>query len=95
MRYRSDTGAAWRQLGLLEELDWRDHFFITTELTGRPWFLGREQIRDLHQSGIVIGSHSAPTPSHGAVQPRETARFSSGPRSWWPPGLRRSHSRRV
>jgi hypothetical protein len=36
MRYRSDTGAAWHQLGLLEELDWRDHFFITAELIGRP-----------------------------------------------------------
>jgi hypothetical protein len=46
----------------LEALGWRGHFFITTAWIGRPGFLDREQIVDLHRRGHVIGSHSLSHP---------------------------------
>jgi peptidoglycan/xylan/chitin deacetylase (PgdA/CDA1 family) len=51
----------------LEKLGWRGHFFIPTELIGRPSFLSREQIRDLHGRGHLIGSHSHTHPVRMAV----------------------------
>lgn len=42
----------------LEEYNWRGHFFITTERLGQPGFLNHEQVRELHDRGHVIGSHS-------------------------------------
>jgi peptidoglycan/xylan/chitin deacetylase (PgdA/CDA1 family) len=47
----------------LEVHDWRGHFFITTDWIGRPGFMDRGQIRELHQRGHVIGSHSCTHPS--------------------------------
>ena len=49
--------------GELERRNWRGHFFITTDWTGRPGFLDREHIRELHARGHVIGSHSCSHPA--------------------------------
>jgi peptidoglycan/xylan/chitin deacetylase (PgdA/CDA1 family) len=46
----------------LERLGWRGHFFITTDWMNRPGFMRREQIRDLHARGHVIGSHTCSHP---------------------------------
>ncbi len=46
----------------LESLHWRGHFFITTDCIGRPGFLSAEQVRELHQRGHVIGTHSCSHP---------------------------------
>lgn len=46
----------------LEALGWRGHFFIPTDHIGQPGFLSVEQIRELHQRGHVIGSHSCSHP---------------------------------
>lgn len=48
--------------GLLEAAGWRGHFFITTDYIDTPGFLSRAEIRDLHQRGHVIGSHSCSHP---------------------------------
>ncbi len=42
----------------LEEKGWRAHFFVTAGFIGRPGFLSADQIRELHERGHVIGSHS-------------------------------------
>lgn len=47
---------------LLEALDWRGHFFITTDRIGDPGFLSADQIRELHRRGHVIGTHSCSHP---------------------------------
>lgn len=47
----------------LESRGWRGHFFITTDWIGTPGFMDRTQIRELHQRGHVIGSHSCSHPS--------------------------------
>lgn len=47
---------------LLEAAGWRGHFFITTGKIGEPGFLDPSQIRQLHQRGHVIGSHSVSHP---------------------------------
>jgi len=46
----------------LEKLGWRGHFFVTTNWIGRSGFLDRQQIRELHQRGHLIGSHSCTHP---------------------------------
>lgn len=46
----------------LEALAWRGHFFITTDRIGDPGFLSAEQIRELHQRGHIIGTHSCSHP---------------------------------
>jgi peptidoglycan/xylan/chitin deacetylase (PgdA/CDA1 family) len=46
----------------LERRGWRGMFFITTDFTGQPGFLSREQIQDLHRRGHAIGSHSCSHP---------------------------------
>lgn len=43
---------------LLESFGWRAHFFFTTDWVGRPGFVSKAQIRNLHERGHVIGSHS-------------------------------------
>lgn len=48
--------------GALEEYGWRGHFFITTGAIGKPGFMTASQIRQLHERGHVIGSHSATHP---------------------------------
>ena len=42
----------------LERRGWLGHFFITTGLIGRRTFLDRSAIRQLHQAGHLIGTHS-------------------------------------
>src|SRR5262245_25376167 len=54
----------------LEMIGWRAHFFITTDYIGAPAFMGREQIRDLHRRGHIIGSHSCSHPLRFAARPR-------------------------
>ncbi|MGO9259634.1 MAG: polysaccharide deacetylase family protein [Bryobacteraceae bacterium] len=53
--------------GMLEQLGWRGHFFITTSRIGTPGFLGEAQLRDLHRRGHVIGSHSHSHPTRMAA----------------------------
>jgi peptidoglycan/xylan/chitin deacetylase (PgdA/CDA1 family) len=48
---------------LLERRNWRGHFFIVTAKVGQPGFLSTEQIRDLHDRGHHIGSHSHTHPT--------------------------------
>ncbi len=47
----------------LERYNWRGHFFIVTDWIGRPGFLNRLQILELHERGHVIGSHSCSHPA--------------------------------
>lgn len=49
--------------GELEKHGWRGHFFITTDWIGRPGFMNARQIRELHDRGHVIGSHSCSHPA--------------------------------
>jgi len=60
-----DGGISSRDViaGILEERGWRGHFFITTGQIGSPGFLSVPALRDLHQRGHVIGSHSCTHPS--------------------------------
>jgi peptidoglycan/xylan/chitin deacetylase (PgdA/CDA1 family) len=51
---------------MLEEHGWRGHFLVTTDYIDKPGFLKREQIRELHRRGHVIGSHSASHPQRMA-----------------------------
>lgn len=53
----------------LESLDWRAHFFITTDYIGNPAFLTPDQIRDLRRRGHLIGSHSCSHPLRFAARP--------------------------
>lgn len=46
----------------LEKFGWRGHFFVATDWIGRPGFLDRRQVRELHQRGHLIGSHSCTHP---------------------------------
>ena len=48
--------------GLLEARGWRGHFFMTTDYTGKPGFMSPGQIRDLHDRGHIIGTHSCSHP---------------------------------
>lgn len=47
----------------LETMNWRGHFFITTSWMGRSGFMNGKQIRDLHDRGHVIGSHTHTHPA--------------------------------
>jgi peptidoglycan/xylan/chitin deacetylase (PgdA/CDA1 family) len=47
---------------LLESYGWRGHFLVTTARIGTRGFLTRGQVRELHQRGHSIGSHSATHP---------------------------------
>ncbi|MBI3860366.1 MAG: polysaccharide deacetylase family protein [Planctomycetia bacterium] len=49
--------------GLLEARGWRGHFFITTDFLDQPGFLTSSEMRELHQRGHVIGSHSCSHPA--------------------------------
>jgi peptidoglycan/xylan/chitin deacetylase (PgdA/CDA1 family) len=50
--------SAFETARLLEEFDWRGHFFVTAKYIDQAAFLDRKQIKDLHRRGHVIGSHS-------------------------------------
>ena len=55
--------SAWEHIApMLEAHGWRGCFFITTDYIDQPAFLSRDQIRDLHARGHVIGSHSCSHP---------------------------------
>lgn len=58
-----------RIAGLLEQAGWRGHFFIATDYIGSRGFMSRDQIRDLHRRGHLIGSHSCSHPLRFASQP--------------------------
>jgi peptidoglycan/xylan/chitin deacetylase (PgdA/CDA1 family) len=60
-----DDGAinAYCAADALEKQGWRGHFFITTNWIGKTDFLNRQQIRELHERGHVIGSHSCSHPA--------------------------------
>ncbi len=47
---------------ILDEVGWRAHFFIITDLIGTTGFLTRRQIRALAEQGHVIGTHSCSHP---------------------------------
>ena len=47
---------------ILEEKGWRGHFFVVAGCAGQRAFMSREQIRELHRRGHVIGSHSLTHP---------------------------------
>jgi peptidoglycan/xylan/chitin deacetylase (PgdA/CDA1 family) len=55
-----DGGASAATLAaeMLEWHGWRGHFLVTAGRIGTAGFLDASQIRDLHQRGHVIGSHS-------------------------------------
>ncbi len=59
-----DGGASAHTLipEIIEPLQWRGHFFMTTDYIDTPGFLTRGQLRDLHAQGHVIGSHSCSHP---------------------------------
>jgi peptidoglycan/xylan/chitin deacetylase (PgdA/CDA1 family) len=46
----------------LETHGWRAHCYVATDYIDRPGFLTRNQLRDLHRRGHLIGSHSASHP---------------------------------
>ena len=51
--------------GLAEQLErrgWRGWFFIATDFIDTPSFCSRAQLRELHERGHVIGSHSCSHP---------------------------------
>jgi peptidoglycan/xylan/chitin deacetylase (PgdA/CDA1 family) len=48
--------------GMLEERNWRGHFFITTSRIGQRGFVDAAAVRDLDRRGHVIGSHSSTHP---------------------------------
>lgn len=54
-----DGGAsALSAASLLERRGWRGHFFVTAGRVGTPGFVTREGVRELHERGHVVGSHS-------------------------------------
>jgi peptidoglycan/xylan/chitin deacetylase (PgdA/CDA1 family) len=56
------AGAYMFAAARLEDYGWRGHFFITTDWIGREGYMDPDQIRDLHNRGHVIGSHSCSHP---------------------------------
>jgi peptidoglycan/xylan/chitin deacetylase (PgdA/CDA1 family) len=56
-------GSALAVAESLEERGWKGHFFVTTSLIGTTGFLTKEDIRQLHARGHVIGSHSHTHPN--------------------------------
>ena len=57
--------------GMLERKGWRGWFFIATDFIGQPSFCSRDQIRELHERGHVIGSHSCSHPERFSSCTRE------------------------
>lgn len=63
---------------LLEEYGWRGFFFITTDFINSDAFMTRRQIRDLHDRGHIIGSHSCSHPDKITECTREQLLFEWG-----------------
>jgi peptidoglycan/xylan/chitin deacetylase (PgdA/CDA1 family) len=51
---------------ILEAFGWRGHFFVATDFIDTPNFLSKKQVKELHQRGHIIGSHSATHPTRFA-----------------------------
>jgi peptidoglycan/xylan/chitin deacetylase (PgdA/CDA1 family) len=47
---------------LLEQRNWRGHFFVVTDFIGRPGYLTSAQVRELGERGHAIGSHTCSHP---------------------------------
>jgi peptidoglycan/xylan/chitin deacetylase (PgdA/CDA1 family) len=64
-----DGGASFHTpiAGMLEQVGWRGHFFITTNRIGTSGFLDAAQVRDLDRRGHVVGSHSHSHPTRMAA----------------------------
>ncbi len=56
----------------LEKMDWPGHFFVTTDWIGQMGFVSRREIRELHERGHVIGSHSCTHPHRMSHLPYST-----------------------
>jgi peptidoglycan/xylan/chitin deacetylase (PgdA/CDA1 family) len=71
-----DGGASGseRIADLLEARGWRAHFFIVSDLIGKPGFLTAESMRRLHARGHVVGSHSASHPARLSHCPPQAIR---------------------
>ena len=54
--------SAVRAADLLEQFELRGSFFITANYVGTRGFVDRRDLRDLHQRGHVVGSHSCTHP---------------------------------
>ena len=65
VRITFDDGgsSALHAADLLEEFGWRGHFFIVTDMIGKPEFLTESQITGLHRRGHTVGSHSCSHPA--------------------------------
>ncbi len=48
---------------ILKELEWKAHFFMTTDYFNDPRFLNKEQMLEMIKDGHVIGSHSVSHPT--------------------------------
>lgn len=59
---------------LLEARGWRGVFFVTTDRIGEPGFVNAAQIRELHERGHAIGSHSCSHPARISHLPVERIR---------------------
>lgn len=69
------TGAYTFAATFLEKHAWRGHFFVTTDWIGRDGFMDRQQIRDLHDRGHIIGSHTCSHPERMShLSPEELSR---------------------
>ncbi len=42
---------------ILKEFGWKAYFFIIVKRIGTPGYMGWEELKKLHQEGMVIGSH--------------------------------------
>jgi peptidoglycan/xylan/chitin deacetylase (PgdA/CDA1 family) len=49
---------------LLDELNWKGHFFISTDYINKNGFMTDSQISDLDRRGHIIGSHSCSHPKN-------------------------------
>lgn len=54
---------------ILTEMNWKAHFFISTDYIGNKSFLTNEQIIELHKMGHIIGAHSASHPKNISILP--------------------------
>ena len=55
----------------LEKFGWRGHFFVATDFINSPSFLNINELRELHERGHIIGSHSASHPLRMAACTRQ------------------------
>jgi peptidoglycan/xylan/chitin deacetylase (PgdA/CDA1 family) len=48
---------------VLDEYNWKGHFYVPTDFIGRPGFLHTDDIRSLWKQSHIIGSHSCSHPA--------------------------------